>query len=180
MICFGFCKTELGLFLAGARAGRLCWVSPVPAGADAAFLDSLRRFAGGEGLCAGHDPVCALLQEALRWALHGEGGIPSLDMGRATAFQRRVWAALMEIGPGERITYGGLAGRLGMPGAARAVGNAVAANVLAVVVPCHRVVGGQGAGGYRWGRDRKEDFLAFEENSKNTENLTGPVIADTF
>ena len=85
-----------------------------------------------------------------------------LDL-RGTPFQRRVWQALRSIPPGATISYGDLARRLGMPRAARAVAAACAANVLAVVVPCHRVIAGNGAlSGYRWGVARKRALLARE------------------
>ena len=86
----------------------------------------------------------------------------SLDI-RGTAFQRRVWAALRDIPAGARISYGALAERLGAARGARAVAAAVAANPLAVMVPCHRVVGADGQlRGYRWGLERKRVLLARE------------------
>ncbi|HEY0505718.1 MAG TPA: methylated-DNA--[protein]-cysteine S-methyltransferase [Lysobacter sp.] len=85
-----------------------------------------------------------------------------LDL-RGTAFQRRVWHSLREIPPGATVSYGELARRLGMPRSARAVAAACAANVLAVAVPCHRVVAGNGAlSGYRWGVARKRTLLQRE------------------
>ena len=85
---------------------------------------------------------------------------------RGTAFQRRVWQALRAIPAGERVSYGELARRLGTPRGARAVAAAVAANPLAVAVPCHRVVGADGAlRGYRWGVDRKRELLAREQRA---------------
>lgn len=82
---------------------------------------------------------------------------------RGTAFQHRVWLALRDIRPGETITYGELAERLGKPGAARAVGSAVSKNPIAVAVPCHRVVRSDGSpGGYHWGAERKVKLLRRE------------------
>lgn len=80
-----------------------------------------------------------------------------------TPFQLDVWRALAEIPAGETVTYGQLAARLGRPSAARAVGAAVGANPVAVLVPCHRVVRADGnLGGYRWGTARKQQLLAGE------------------
>jgi AraC family transcriptional regulator of adaptative response/methylated-DNA-[protein]-cysteine methyltransferase len=80
-----------------------------------------------------------------------------------TAFQWRVWKALTEIPPGQTLSYGAIAERLGRPGAARAVGRACATNPVAVVVPCHRAVGASGTvTGYRWGVERKKKILAQE------------------
>lgn len=82
---------------------------------------------------------------------------------RGTAFQQRVWDALRAIPPGSTVTYAELAGRLALPGGARAVAGACAANPLAVAVPCHRVVRTGGAlAGYRWGIERKQALLERE------------------
>jgi AraC family transcriptional regulator of adaptative response/methylated-DNA-[protein]-cysteine methyltransferase len=82
---------------------------------------------------------------------------------KATAFQRRVWKALRRIPRGATRTYTEVAAGIGQPGASRAVARACAANPLALVVPCHRVVpAAGGTGGYRWGRDRKARLLELE------------------
>jgi methylated-DNA-[protein]-cysteine S-methyltransferase len=88
-------------------------------------------------------------------------GLPLLPRG--TAFQQRVWAALREIPWGETRTYGALARAVGRPSAARAVGAAVGRNPLAVIVPCHRVLGADGKlTGYAWGVARKRGLLRRE------------------
>jgi len=80
-----------------------------------------------------------------------------------TEFQRRVWAALREIPSGTTRTYGDLAAQLGEPGAARAVGLANGANPVAIVVPCHRVIGSGGAlTGFGGGLERKRWLLEHE------------------
>jgi AraC family transcriptional regulator, regulatory protein of adaptative response / methylated-DNA-[protein]-cysteine methyltransferase len=85
-----------------------------------------------------------------------------LDL-RATAFQMRVWEALRRIPRGETRSYAQLAASLGQPTAVRAVARACATNPVAVVVPCHRVIGSNGKPtGYRWGIERKEKLLAIE------------------
>jgi AraC family transcriptional regulator of adaptative response/methylated-DNA-[protein]-cysteine methyltransferase len=82
---------------------------------------------------------------------------------RATAFQQRVWRALLDIPRGETRTYSEIAAAVGSPRAVRAVGTACGANLLAVVVPCHRVVGADGKlTGYRWGVERKKRLLEME------------------
>ena len=79
---------------------------------------------------------------------------------RGTTFQQRVWRALRDIPAGATATYGEIAGRIGAPGAARAVARACASNPLAVAIPCHRVVRtGGGLSGYRWGVARKRALL---------------------
>jgi methylated-DNA-[protein]-cysteine S-methyltransferase len=80
-----------------------------------------------------------------------------------TAFQQSVWAALRGINYGETMTYGALAQRLGLGGAARAVGLANGRNLLSIVVPCHRVIGADGRlTGYAGGVDRKRWLLEHE------------------
>ena len=80
-----------------------------------------------------------------------------------TDFQHRMWRALVEIPPGETTTYAGLAQRLGRPSAMRAVGAANGANPIAVVVPCHRVIGTGGSlTGYGGGVERKRWLLEHE------------------
>lgn len=79
---------------------------------------------------------------------------------QGTAFQRRVWQELTRIKPGRTISYQQVAASIGKPKAARAVAGAIAANPLAVAIPCHRVVGTDGKlHGYRWGLDRKQKLL---------------------
>lgn len=90
------------------------------------------------------------------------GGATPIDLA-GTTFQRRVWDALRTIPYGETRSYGDVARAIGQPGAARAVARACAANRLAIVVPCHRVVRGDGGlGGYRWGVPRKRAVLERE------------------
>ncbi len=82
-----------------------------------------------------------------------------------TAFQREVWQALRKIPAGTTLSYGRLAARLGRPSASRAVGAANGANPIAIVVPCHRVIGGDGTlTGYAGGLARKRWLLDHEQS----------------
>ena len=82
---------------------------------------------------------------------------------RATAFQRRVWEALRRIPRGQTRTYSQIAEAIGQPTAVRAVARACATNPVAVVIPCHRVIGSDGTlTGYRWGVERKKKLLELE------------------
>ena len=82
---------------------------------------------------------------------------------RGTAFQRKVWNALLKTLPGETLSYSALAKQLGMPKSARAVANACGANGIAIAIPCHRVVRQDGQPyGYRWGIERKIELLQRE------------------
>lgn len=83
---------------------------------------------------------------------------------KGTAFQEQVWTALQDIPPGQTVSYSELAAKIGKPKAIRAVASACAANKLAVVIPCHRVVRTDGSlSGYRWGLDRKGQLIRHEE-----------------
>jgi len=78
-------------------------------------------------------------------------------------FQRRVWEVLRKIPAGETRSYAQIAAAIGMPKAARAVGAAIGANPVSVVVPCHRVIGTNGSlTGYEWGVARKRQLLENE------------------
>ena len=89
------------------------------------------------------------------------GALPLDVVG--TPFQHEVWQVLRTIPDGERRTYGQIAATLGNPKGARAVARACATNPAALVIPCHRVVRGDGgSGGYRWGAERKQAILANE------------------
>jgi AraC family transcriptional regulator, regulatory protein of adaptative response / methylated-DNA-[protein]-cysteine methyltransferase len=91
---------------------------------------------------------------------------------RATAFQQRVWKALQEIPRGETRSYSGLAEEIGSPNATRAIARACATNPVAVVVPCHRVVGKDGSlTGYRWGTERKRQLLEAEKTRGRASQL---------
>lgn len=160
-ISYTIAPSSLGLVMVGATERGVC---AIELGDDrGALAASLKvRFpkaelvADDQGFAAWVQAVVNLVEAPRR------GHDLPLDI-RGTAFQRRVWAALREIPPGATASYSELAERLGQPGAARAVAQACASNTLAVAVPCHRVVKGDGsAGGYRWGVERKRALLARE------------------
>ncbi len=112
-------------------------------------------------------------QQLVAWvaqiARHVEGRQPRLDVPldiRATAFQRQVWEQLQAIPYGTTRSYQAVADAIGRPTAARAVAQACASNPVALVIPCHRVVGANGGlSGYRWGIGRKQALLTREAES---------------
>jgi methylated-DNA-[protein]-cysteine S-methyltransferase len=136
-------------------------------------LTSLRfvDVAAGAGAAAGarsdaDAPMLATAEAAL--ARYFAGDLDALDdlavAPQGTEFQLRVWRALRRIAPGTTTSYGALARALGLPRrAARAVGSANRANPIALVVPCHRVLGADGAlTGYAYGVERKAWLIAHE------------------
>ncbi len=103
-----------------------------------------------------------------------------LDPG-GTPFQQTAWRRLQEIPPGRTLTYAGLAKALGNPGGVRAVAGACAANPVALVIPCHRVIRSDGGlGGYRWGLQRKQRLLNLEASmaANGHWKLTAPAGAE--
>ena len=110
-------------------------------------------------------PQFTAWMEAL--ADHLAGQPPSIELPlhlRATAFQMKVWRYLQTIPRGQTRSYSQVAAAIGQPTAARAVARACATNNVAVVIPCHRVICGNGElGGYRWGLERKESLLRTEK-----------------
>lgn len=100
-----------------------------------------------------------------------EGSLLALHL-RGTNFQIKVWEALLSIPAGSVVTYGDLAVAIGMPTAARAVGNAVGSNPLPVIIPCHRVIRKSGdIGNYRYGSTRKRAILTWELARREVEHV---------
>lgn len=154
-------QSSLGLVLVAASARGAC---AILFGDDVASLtrDLQERFPAAmleedvRGLAAFATQIGALIESP------AAATDPPLDL-RGTPFQRRVWLALCEIEAGRTASYAQVAARIGAPKAARAVAQACAANPLAVAIPCHRVVRGDGAlSGYRWGVQRKRALLRRE------------------
>ena len=139
---------------------RVLWSLLRRANPDRAAL-VLPAWARAEAQEIGADPDFeALVAQVVGFVEAPQTGLDlPLDI-RGTAFQQRVWQALQAIPPGSTLSYTELARRIGAPAAVRAVASACAANPLAVVIPCHRVVRNDGAlAGYRWGIERKRALL---------------------
>jgi AraC family transcriptional regulator of adaptative response/methylated-DNA-[protein]-cysteine methyltransferase len=160
--------TALGQALVAATARGICTVA-LGDDADALERDLRAEFprASLQRVDAGRDEFLAPRLQAVADALaQRRGQVPVELIG--TAFQQRVWQALMKIPPGETRSYAELAASLEAPTAARAVARACAANRVAVLVPCHRVIRGDGSlGGYRWGLPRKQALLKAESQGRS-------------
>jgi AraC family transcriptional regulator, regulatory protein of adaptative response / methylated-DNA-[protein]-cysteine methyltransferase len=156
-------RSPFGWVIVGATQRGLCWLSL--AGTKHEAEASLREEFPAATLK--RDPSLeAMVDSALR-VVGGRTNpsdklTPQLDL-RGTAFQLKVWQALRRIPRGETRSYSQLARELGDPKATRAVARACATNRVAIVVPCHRVVGASGSlTGYRWGVERKQRLLEAE------------------
>jgi len=168
-IGFAAARTPFGWMIVGATERGLCWLSL--AGTKAIAERTLRvefpaaMLRRDPKLARWVDAAVASVREGndlCRSAGPSQVG-ERLDL-RGTVFQLRVWQALRQIPRGETRSYSQLARELGDPNATRAVARACAANRVAVLVPCHRVVGADGSlTGYRWGEERKRRLLEAEK-----------------
>jgi AraC family transcriptional regulator of adaptative response/methylated-DNA-[protein]-cysteine methyltransferase len=99
---------------------------------------------------------------------------------RGSPFQLKVWECLLRVPAGQLATYSQIAAGVAREGAARAVGTAIGANPVALLVPCHRVIRASGAlGGYRWGLPRKAALIAWESaQAERPGRYNGPIATD--
>lgn len=168
-ISYATAWTPLGLLLMAATDRGLCFVQLGDSGEK--MVERLRAEYPAAMLSAmpagAKDPFRQWMQ-ALCDYLRGKRGDLNLPTDiRGTAFQLQVWDYLCRIPCGEIRTYQGVANAIGRPGATRAVANACAANRVALVIPCHRVIRGDGGlGGYRWGVERKRALIAREHEAR--------------
>jgi AraC family transcriptional regulator of adaptative response/methylated-DNA-[protein]-cysteine methyltransferase len=160
MIGYEIGVCSLGKLLVATSEQGVC---AILMGDDAGDLarDLQRRFPQAE-LILGAVPAGHFARVASHIAAPRSGLDLPLDL-QGSEFRKRVWRALRAIPPGALQTYGEIARRVGAPRAAKEVGEACAANALAVAVPCHRVVRSDGTlAGYRWGAKRKLALLMLE------------------
>jgi len=154
-------RTSLGLLLVAVTERGICSVAL--GDEEATLVGSLRAEYPAAELARATDADDRLVDTVVA---HIEGTARAADVPldvKATAFQWQVWRALQRIPEGVTRSYQEIARELGHPSAARAVARACASNRIAVLIPCHRVVRGDGAlGGYRWGVARKAALLARE------------------
>ena len=134
--------------------------------AESLLVRELRKEYPHAEIAAAPEPVQQWVREIVQRI---EGNTPQLELPldlQATAFQRRVWQELQRIPLGSTRTYAQVASAVGRPRAVRAVARACATNPVSVVVPCHRVIRGDGKlAGYRWGLSRKRDLLSRERRA---------------
>ena len=163
-------RSPFGWVVVGATERGLCWLALGSTSAEAE--GSLREEFPQAALR--RDPSLSKLVDAALASVrsgddlaHSRIQPDALDL-RGTVFQLRVWQALRQIPRGETRSYSQLAREMGDPKATRAVARACAVNRVALVVPCHRVVGASGSPtGYRWGVERKQKILDMERAASN-------------
>jgi O-6-methylguanine DNA methyltransferase len=157
-------QSSLGRFVVGRRQAGICCIvwgedeAALQAQLAAAFPGAARH-EDGRGLAGELAQVTALIDR-------GQVDAPMDFDVAGTPFQQQVWQSLCRIPAGQTRSYKQVAQALGQPDAARAVAGACAANVLALAIPCHRVLRSDGTvSGYRWGVDRKRALLARERQA---------------
>jgi len=168
-IAFAFGRSSLGEVLVARGGNGICAIllgdDPKSLVRDLGDLFARDRLIGADSSPGG--PLSEAVEEAVQaveqpWR---KFELP-LDI-RGTEFQRQVWRELREIPPGTTTTYTEIARRIGAPKALRAVAGACAANVLAIAIPCHRVLRSNGSlSGYRWGLERKRQLIQREQNHR--------------
>lgn len=161
-IAWAFHESPLGAALVAVTPLGICSLQ---------FADTVLTRRGAVTRLREEWPTATLVESAVRTvrtaraalgALGARGGALAVHV-RGTNFQLKVWGALLRIAPGEVSTYGDIAGAIGQPHAARAVGSAVGRNPVSLLIPCHRVIRTSGAiGDYAWGSERKEIILRAE------------------
>jgi AraC family transcriptional regulator of adaptative response/methylated-DNA-[protein]-cysteine methyltransferase len=164
-IAYTVVPSRFGLVLIAATDRGICWIGIHE---STSHLESeLRRDLRKAEIIRGPDAMGTVAAEIIRFVELTRASIQlSLDI-RATPFQLEVWRELCAIPAGATRSYGEIARKLGKPAGARAVGHANGSNPLALVIPCHRVIGANGElTGYRWGLEYKRRLLEHERARK--------------
>lgn len=159
-------KTPVGWMMALASGRGLCALEFDKPERMALLTKRLARWIGPHSIKEANHPILTFTKHWLDGYFKGRFGIletPPLDI-RGTVFEKRVWGQLMKIKPGRVISYAQMAKKLGKPKAARAVGGASARNPIALIIPCHRLVGSNGSlTGYGGGTEKKRWLLEHEK-----------------
>jgi AraC family transcriptional regulator of adaptative response/methylated-DNA-[protein]-cysteine methyltransferase len=160
-IAYGIAQSSLGRVLVAATERG---ISAIYLGDEDEALETALHEEYPAAETRRYDPALGPWLESALKIVDGSRTKPDLPLDvQATAFQWRVWQALRDIPRGETRTYGEIARAIGQPTASRAVARACATNRLSVVIPCHRVIAGDGSlAGYRWGVERKKRLLERE------------------
>ncbi len=164
-IRYGWVPSPFGAALVGATDKGVCWLSFCDSsnGGRPRALAEMKADWSGATFVADAAAIAPIAARAFAFA-RGEDASGRVGLHvQGTNFQLKVWRALLSIPAGETVTYGDVARAIGAPKASRAVGAAVGANMISLLIPCHRVIRASGAvHNYRWGVGRKRALLAME------------------
>jgi len=150
---------SLGWFIVACFDGKVCYLAF--GSSDDALLTELKAyFPAAELILASDSSLSDRVAEMIE-SPRSASDVPVAPFG--TKFQKQVWAALRQAKPGDTATYAEIATAVGRPAAVRAVARACGANPVAVLIPCHRIIGSDGSlRGYRWGIELKRRLLERE------------------
>ncbi len=167
VVSWATAETDLGRLLVARTEAGVCFVALGKT--DDQLLEELRAALPKAAIAPDHAGLTSEVSAVLD-IIAGRAPSSALPVEvQATAFQRAVWQALTSIPKGEVWSYAQVAEAIDNPKAVRAVGQACARNPVALLVPCHRVVGADGStSGYRWGEDRKKALIAREKKKAAT------------
>jgi AraC family transcriptional regulator of adaptative response/methylated-DNA-[protein]-cysteine methyltransferase len=158
---YGYHETPYGLAFVAQTSRGICRLDFVERDASDTPLDALRRQWPDADIVRDDARTRRIIETI--FSNNKTGDAPLSLWVRGTNFQLNVWRALLNLQPGEVASYSDIAQHIGRPDAARAVGTAIGANPVALIIPCHRVLRQSGElGGYRWGETRKQAMLARE------------------
>jgi len=176
-ISYATADTPLGMIMIGATDRGLCFLEFGDSSQE--LLESLEQEYPAATRVPMSEPYSAQFtgwMQALAGYLEGERALSKMPLAlHGTAFQIKVWRYLQTIPAGSVESYAEVAKAIGQPKATRAVANACASNRIALVIPCHRVIRGDGGlGGYRWGVERKRALLDAERRAKKNQHSMRP------
>jgi AraC family transcriptional regulator, regulatory protein of adaptative response / methylated-DNA-[protein]-cysteine methyltransferase len=164
VVTYGFHASPLGEIMVAQTELGVCYLGFLMGGERKAPIEKMKRYLP-EASYKQDDAAIAPAAEHILRIWRGEGDRKKklkLDL-HGTNMQIQVWQALLKIPCGETLTYGDIAQQIGKPRAARAIGNAVGANPISLLIPCHRVIRATGIiDNYGWGSPRKKLILGLE------------------
>ena len=167
-IRFAEADGPFGRALIGATEKGICWLSFVEPLGLKRSLEEMKADWPAASFVEDRGFILPLAEQAFAFASGQPLDRPLGLFVQGTNFQLKVWQALLDLGSRGATSYGALADAIGSPGASRAVGQAVGANPVAWLIPCHRVLRRDGdLGGYHWGVERKRAMLAWEMAAAN-------------
>lgn len=163
MILFSYYHSPLGMLALASKDDRLVLCDWITRRNGREFLLRVARQLDDRDVVEGRSQVIMTAEKQLDEYFSGRRKCFELQVElTGTPFQQAVWCALSSVGYGYTATYGEIAHAAGRPEAVRAVANAIGANRLSIIIPCHRITGCDNPGGYAGGRDIKQGLLLLE------------------
>lgn len=168
-IFYGAADGPFGRAIIGATDKGVCWLSFAGCKDEAGQIAEMTADWPAASFQRDDEYIAPLAARAFAFATNAPVDAPLGLHVQGTNFQLKVWEALLKIPHGGLVTYGDIANDIGKPKASRAVGAAVGANMISLLIPCHRVILSSGViHNYRWGAARKKAILAMERASKDS------------